>query len=228
MMGCAAPSVRSQSPEAEEMEAASKVKLVGELAAAYGLHTVEIDAIGMVTGLEGTGSDPSPSPERVALLADMQARGVAQPNQVLASPDTSLVLVRGYLRPGIQPGDKFDLEVRIPSRSETTSLAGGWLMESRLKEMALIGSRLHDGHVLALGQGPVLVEALPSDDDKVGVMQGRGRILGGGIALKARPMGLVLKPGRQSVSNSSLVGTATSSSRRVICGVLVNASLWVS
>lgn len=207
--GCAAPAVRSQSPEAEEMEAASKVKLVGELAAAYGLHTVEIDAIGLVTGLDGTGSDPPPSPERVALLADMQARGVAQPNQVLASPDTSLVLVRGYLRPGIQPGDKFDLEVRIPSRSETTSLTGGWLMETRLKEMAMIGSRLHDGHVLALAQGAVLVEAPTSDaKDQGNVMQNRGRILGGGVALKARPMGLVLKPGRQSVSNSSLVGTA--------------------
>lgn len=190
------------------MEAASKVKLVGELAAAYGLHTVEIDSIGLVTGLDGTGSDPPPSPERVALLADMQARGVAQPNQVLASPDTSLVMVRGFLRPGIQPGDRFDLEVRVPSRSETTSLAGGWLMESRLKEMALIGSRLHDGHVLALGQGAVLVEVASDDKDKNGVMQGRGRILGGGVALKARPLGLVLKPDRQSVANSDLIGKA--------------------
>ncbi|MBX3415014.1 MAG: flagellar basal body P-ring protein FlgI [Pirellulales bacterium] len=207
--GCAAPAVRSQSPEAEEMEAASKVKLVGELAATYGLHTVEIDAIGLVTGLDGTGSDPAPSPERAALLADMQARGVAQPNQVLASPDTSLVLVRGYLRPGIQPGDKFDLEVRIPSRSETTSLAGGWLMETRLKEMAMIGSRLHDGHVLALAQGAVLVEApATAGKDSDNVMQNRGRILGGGVALKPRPLGLVLKPGKQSVSNSSLIGTA--------------------
>ena len=40
------------------------------------------------------------------------------------------------------------------------------------------------------------------------VMAARGRVLGGGVALKSRPLGLVLKPGHQSVFNSSRIATA--------------------
>jgi flagellar basal body P-ring protein FlgI len=70
-----------------------------------------------------------------ALVEEMKVRGVRDPNKVLASGTTALVMVRGYLRPGIQKGDRFDVEVRIPSRSTTTGLRDGWLMETRLKEM---------------------------------------------------------------------------------------------
>lgn len=204
--GCSPLSIRSQSPETAE-NTGPRTNLVGDLAVPFGMHAVEIESVGLVTGLDGTGSDPPPSPQRAALLADMQARGVANPNQVLASNTTALVLVRGYLRPGIQKGDRFDIEVRIPSRSETTSLKGGWLMETRLKEMAVLNGRVRDGHTLALAEGAILVD--PGDEalnDKV--MLGRGRVLGGGVNLKSRPMGLVLKPEKQSVYNSGLIGTA--------------------
>ena len=204
--GCSPLSFRSQSPEPVE-ETGPKIKLVGDLAVPFGMHAVEIESVGLVTGLDGTGSDPPPSPQRSALLADMQARGVKNPNQVLASDSTALVLVRGYLRPGIQKGDRFDIEVRIPSRSETTSLKGGWLMETRLKEMAVLNGRIRDGHTLALAEGAILVD--PGDEAKSDkIMLGRGRVLGGGVAMKARPMGLVLKPGKQSVFNSGAIGAA--------------------
>ena len=39
----------------------------------------------------------------------------------------------------IQEGDRFDVEVRVPSRSDTESLRSGWLLPTRLKEMALRG-----------------------------------------------------------------------------------------
>ncbi|NMC19152.1 MAG: hypothetical protein GYA33_01920, partial [Thermogutta sp.] len=70
-----------------------KADIVGDLAVPYGLHPIPVEAIGLVTGLRGTGSDPLPSPERQYLLAEMQRRGVDSPNTVLASPDTSLVLL---------------------------------------------------------------------------------------------------------------------------------------
>ncbi len=69
-----------------------------------------------------------------------------------------MVLVRGFLPPGAQKGDHFDLEVQVPSRSGTTSLRGGLLMESRLTELAVLGDAIRDGHLLALGSGPVLVD----------------------------------------------------------------------
>jgi len=207
--GCASwnpLAVRSQSPE-ESAQGGSKVRLVGDLAAPFGMYPVQGENVALVTGLRGTGSDPAPSPQRAELLADMQRRGVVAPNRVLGSTDTAMVLLRGVLRPGIQKGDRFDVEVRIPSRSETTSLRGGWLMPTELKEMAVLKGEIHDGHILGLAQGAVLVDP-SAEPGKNSVLAARGRILGGGVALKSRSLGLVLKPGRRHVLNSSRIANA--------------------
>lgn len=110
--------IRGQSPEKSEnpLEAA-QTRLIGDIAVPYGLQPLTVETVGLVTGLPGTGSDPPPSPERAKLLGEMQKRGVHNPNQVLASPNTALVLVRGYIRPGSSKGDPIDLEVRITNRS---------------------------------------------------------------------------------------------------------------
>ena len=198
--------MRSQSPDDPDSQG-EQTKLVGSLAVPFGMFPVKVEAVGLVNGLNGTGSDPRPSPQRSALLAAMQTRGIESPNAVLASPDTSLVLVRGVLRPGIQKGDRFDLEVRTLSQSQTTSLRGGTLLETRLTELAVLGNQVHSGHDLGLGSGPVMVDpTADSDQDKV--LMTRGRILGGGIALKSRPLALVLKPDEQTVLNSYRVDTA--------------------
>jgi flagellar basal body P-ring protein FlgI len=200
--GCTALDVRSQSPEDEIEEIASGVRLIGDMAAPFGTNPLSIESGGLVTGLPGTGSDPPPSPQRGALLSEMQARGVINPNQVLASTSTELVMVRGILRPGIQKGDHFDVELRVPSRSECQGLRGGWLMQARLKEMAVLGNALHEGTVLGLAEGPVLVD--PSAQDKVS--KGRGRVLGGGVCLSSRELGLVLK--NPNILISSQIGVA--------------------
>ncbi|MGD9644329.1 MAG: flagellar basal body P-ring protein FlgI [Pirellulales bacterium] len=208
--GCGAMSLRSQSPEDDELlVAAVETELVGDLAVADGMLPVAVEAIALVTGLPASGSDPPPSAERSELLDEMQKRGVLQPNQILASPNTSLVLVRGFLRPGIQKGDRFDLEVRIPSQSETTSLRDGFLMQTRLREMMAISSQLHAGHLLALGEGPVLVDPIEGEKSSEDhTRQTRGRVLGGGICLKDRPLRLVLRPEHRSIRNSTVVGQA--------------------
>ncbi|MDZ7615458.1 MAG: hypothetical protein U1E05_00550, partial [Patescibacteria group bacterium] len=91
--------------------------------------------------------------------------------------------------------------------SETTSLRGGKLLETRMREFAVHRGQVREGHVLGLAHGPVLVD--PSADAAANrVMAARGRVLGGGVALKSRPLGLVLKPDHQSVYNSSRIATA--------------------
>ncbi len=181
--------------------------LVGDLAVPYGLHPIVVEAIGLVTGLNGTGSDPLPSPERQFLMAEMQRRGVQNPNRVLASKNTALVLVRGYLRPGIQKGENFDVEVRVPSRSDTTSLRGGTLLEVPLREMMVLRGAVREGHILAKASGPVLVDP-SADPEKDAIYATRGRILGGGTADRSRTLGLVLKPDHQSVMNSARIESA--------------------
>jgi flagellar basal body P-ring protein FlgI len=182
-------------------------KLVGDLAVPTGMHLVRIEAVGLVTGLHGTGSDPSPSPQRDALLEEMRVRGVNNPDTVLRSGDVSLVVLQGILRPGIQKGDRFDIEVRVPSQSETTSLRGGYLLDAGLTEMAVLGNQIHHGNRLGLAKGPIMVDPM-ADPKKDRILACRGKILSGGVALKPRTLGLVLTPGNQTVRNSARVANA--------------------
>lgn len=203
LFGCTGPAIRSQSPENEQPEQ-PEIELVGDLARPYGMDYIKVEAIGLVTGLKGTGSDPPPSSQRAILLSEMQRRKVAHPGKVLASPDTAMVLVRGYLRPGMQKGDRFDVDVQVPGRSETESLRGGFLLESRLTEMAILGNQIHNGHLLALAEGPVMVD--PSADSTSRIHQTRGRVLGGGVALRPRTLGLIIHEENRSIRTSQQIG----------------------
>lgn len=197
---------RSQSPDTSQSK--STTSLVGGWTIPYGMFPVEVESIALVTRLPGTGSDPAPSVQRAALLADMKARNVAQPSQVLASTNTAMVMVRGVLRPGIQAGDRFDIEVRTATQDESTSLRGGWLMETRLKELAVLpDNQLHEGRVWGLGEGAVLIDP-SADAENNPVLACRGRVLGGGRALRSRSVGLVLKPEHQNVFKASMVANA--------------------
>jgi hypothetical protein len=215
--GCMGPILRPQSPDPALTEAALRLqeqdsqpgqpRLVGSVAHPYGLSYMKVENVAMVTGLAGTGEDPAPSPQRAALLAEMNRREIENPNEVLASPNTSLVLVRALLKPGIKEGEKFDVDVRTPSRSDTTSLRGGWLLETRLSEVAVLGGQLRKGHESALAQGPILVD--PSAD--VGHDEARaihGRILSGGVCTKSRELGLILDHDKKSFRVSQSVGKA--------------------
>lgn len=211
LAGCKGFSVRRQSPDEDDKDG-SGARLVGDLVGPYGLFPVKVESIGLVTGLAGTGSNPPPSGERSMLLDEMQKRGVNSPNQVLASTSTELVIVRGYMRPGIQKGDHFDVEIRVPSRSEATSLRGGWLMETRLKELAITNgrmgeNRIREGKPLALCQGAILVDPT-AEGEAERIKLTRGRVLGGAVCLESRRLGLILKPKNRNVLASSMVGTA--------------------
>jgi flagellar basal body P-ring protein FlgI len=205
--GCAGtPFMRSQSPE-ETDSPAKNVRLIGDMASPSGMSPQMIEAVGLVTGLPGTGSDPPPSPQRSALVAEMEKRGIANPAQVLASPETELVLVRGYLWPGAQKGDHFDVEVRVPAKSECTGLRGGWLLECRLRQVEFLKGAYYEGKPLGLASGPALVDPL-ADGESNRLKLTKGRILGGGVVLESRRLGLVIRPEFQNVKTAALIGNA--------------------
>jgi flagellar basal body P-ring protein FlgI len=197
-----------QNAEDQKVEDAKKDYLIGDLAVPYGLFPVKVEGVTIATGLRHTGSDPRPGPQRQMVLAQMLKHDVASPNALLASGNTSLVLVRGVFRPGIQKGDHFDLEVRVPSQSDTTSLRGGWLMPVDLQEMQVMSDgQLHNGKVIGQAQGPIMVD--PSAKGKTDRVQlCRGFVLGGGVCKESRDLGMVLKPQKQSIRNASRVEAA--------------------
>ncbi|MCY2989321.1 MAG: flagellar basal body P-ring protein FlgI [Planctomycetota bacterium] len=182
--------------------------LLKEVVSPWGMNYLKIESVGLVTGLHGTGSDPPPSPQRSSLMSDMQTHEVKNPNQVLASPNVSLVVVRAFLPPGMRKGDRFDVEVRVPARSETTSLRDGWLMSTRLREVAVLDDQaLHTGRVDAMAEGQVIVDAaFEGATDQVSEI--RGRAIGGGVALTSRTLGLMVRSENHSIKTSTQVGTA--------------------
>ncbi len=181
------------------------VKLVKDVARRWGTNWVDVEGVSLCVGLNNTGSDAAPSAERTMLHDEMKIRDVENPDAVLASASSALCLVRAILPPGAQKGDRVDVEVRVPAKSETTSLANGWLMLARLREYARLNNRLSSGHVVAMCQGDILVDAVMQGTDD-SVMKTRGTILGGGVVTKSRQMGLRLRGDYLSVKSSALVG----------------------
>ncbi len=198
---------RAQSPEEDSELFSSATMLVGDVAAAYGPGAIPVEGIGLVVGLPGTGEDPSPTIFRSMLEEDMRKRSVKDIKQLLARNDTALVLVRGNIKPGAQKGDPFDLEIRVPNGSETKSLRGGYLMQVRLTEKRVIGGDIKEGSLLAIGEGPVLVDP-QADDQEDRANSTRGRVLGGGRTAHDHKLGLLLKPDYQAVRYSYQVGQA--------------------
>ena len=116
---------------------------------------MEIQAIGLVANLDGTGGDPPQSGFRQMLVTEMQKRGVDSPGKILASPSTALALARAELPPGIQKGDRFDVEVYVPQEhGEVTSLRDGIMYEVRLAERFALGEA--DRALLAIDEALAL------------------------------------------------------------------------
>ena len=179
----------------DDFQTEVRTPLIGDKTTISGLNMIVLEGVGLVTGLAGTGNDPPPSSYRTQMLKTMRKRSIARPNMILRSPSTALVIVRAYLPPLVSKGDRFDIEVRVVPGSETTSLNGGWLMETYLSERALVpGRRLLKGHVFAKAEGPVLVSTSGGDQDsKAGVLR-QGRVLGGGVNIReARNLALYLR-----------------------------------
>lgn len=209
LSGCASSLIRGQTPEPEELlneePPEDTTRLVEDVANTWGLGDMKIESVGLVTGLAGTGSDPPPGPQRQRLIDEMQTHGVPQPGQLLASDTTSLVLVVGKLPAGVRKGDRYDLEIQTPRVSETTSLRSGWLMPSRLRQLEAMGATIHEGHVVGMAEGRVLVNAAFRDGNPK-VLETRGVIPGGGVSHTSRNVGLVLKDGHQSAQTAALIG----------------------
>ncbi len=207
LAGCVNPLIRPQSPDKPLVtdDAESRVRMIGDVSGPFGLNYAKVEGPALIVNLDNTGSDPATGPQREQLISDMQARNVASPNQILASPQTAIVWTRVFIPPAAEPGDPLDVEVRVTDGSETTDLSGGWMLEVRLKEMQIVGGGIHSGHMLAKAEGAVLVDPELSDDaDKSNRL--RGLILSGARVTKARSFGLVIKTEEKSVYLSKQIG----------------------
>ena len=178
-------SIPTEEPQGKKV---TRAFFIGDTAVPEGTGPIEISSVSMAANLAGTGSDPPESTQRTMLLREMASRDVPHPAKVLADPSTSMVIVTGYLAPGVKKGDRFDVEVTLPPDSETTSLRGGYLMPAPMREM-LYSQGIHEGNTKGSCSGPILVEPkIGTDRDKI--TQRRGMVLGGGVSKFTRPIRL--------------------------------------
>jgi flagellar basal body P-ring protein FlgI len=173
---------------------------VGDLAFVLTNGEQKVEGVGLVVGLENTGVDPPPSPYRQQLVDTMSKAGVEHADKMLGNPSVSMVLVHMTIPLGVDPTDRIDVQVEVPPGCGTKSLAGGYLVSTRLKEIGVIKGSTHEGHELGIAQGPVMIGTPTRPNDPT-----VGRVLGGGRVKKDFPFTLVIKENRRSVRTSQLL-----------------------
>ncbi len=180
-----------------------RISYVRDYATPWNMHLVAIEGFGLVVGLRGTGAPQPPGLDREVMLRELQKQSVDRPNELLDSRDTAVVRLQGILPPGVQQGDRFDVKVTVPTGSEVTSLRGGYLLRTTLQEQIFTGT-IREGTHLGDVEGPVMLS--PSIGTQSNPMElTYGKILGGGVARKDRPLYLLMKEEHISEFNTKRI-----------------------
>jgi hypothetical protein len=180
-----------------------EVKTIGDVSAVANADPIPVSGVGLVVGLEGTGGSAPPGSFRTFLEHQLQAKGVEHVKEILASPETSMVLVSALIPAGCRKNDVIDVEITLPPQSKTTSLRGGFLKECELFNYDSTkhldpkyagGDRLLHGHPLARAEGPLLTGLGDGDE---AAKERQARIWGGGRCKIERDFFLVLNNDNQ-------------------------------
>ncbi len=210
--GCKNFTERAQSPDNQILrltdDKKSVTKYIGDQCGIWGLRPAKIEGIGLAVNLKETGSNPKPSGQREYLFGELDSKsGESNIESVLAGRDTEMVLLKGILPPGIRKGENFDIEIRTMPNSDATSIENGMILQTRLRPMAQLGRSVKQGHVNAFAKGRVLVDSLfESRTDQANQMH--GYILGGGVAMEDRPIGLSVRGEDVPPKTSTMISRA--------------------
>ena len=186
--------------------------LLSEYMSVQGNTMIVLRGVGLVTGLNGTGGDPSPSALRTQLQNEMSRRGVNDAKRILASRDTAMVVVTAYLPAMVRKGQRFDVRVALPPNSNAKSLKGGWLLETRMfEEQNVEGRGSLKGHNYAVAGGAILTSLGVKDnrEERQAELMS-GAIPGGAISLTDRDLSIILRTEKRGSRNSLRVAEAVS------------------
>jgi hypothetical protein len=124
------------------------------------------------------------------MLQEMRTKGVDTPEQILDDPTTALVKVRVFGNPGFTSGKILDVGIETSTECDATDLAGGKLLEARLREMAFVGGRLRSGSDQASASGELV--QLPSSYTRKNGDPRTAVIVGGGTLLNNHPLSVLM------------------------------------
>jgi len=146
--------------------------LLGDYISIGGDTVRMIQGVGLVVGLDNTGEDPPATPQRKILLEEMRRENISDPETLLRSPNTALVVVTAYIPPLMRKGDPLDVQIKLPDGSQTTSLKGGRLMPCFLREYTYLedGGGMKEGREMGISHGPIMIRG--GTDDPSGLVVG--------------------------------------------------------
>lgn len=176
---------------------------IGSLAKLRNYEPTLVSGYGLVVDLPNTGSPDAPAFIRQWLLNEMRKQGVGSaqygakqmsPQQLLASPTTTVVEIEGLIPPGATKGNRFDLLVRaLPEDTQTTSLQGGRLWTA---DLAVGGAnrQLRFMHPVGKARGAIYVNPFASTDtpQEQYELHRDALVIAGGVVSAERPLQLTL------------------------------------
>ncbi|MBQ9874962.1 MAG: flagellar basal body P-ring protein FlgI [Thermoguttaceae bacterium] len=176
----------------------NKGRLVQDLARPANVHASKIEGVALVRGLRGTGADEPPSTYQQLLLQDLQ-RDVDQKRTAksqIASLDTAIVLMETIVPPGARKGDRLDVSIKLQPKSEASSIQNGYVEKGELYQY-MAADVIRRGYKLGEVNGYVTLDPdLVEKDSPVAYKQ--GKIIGGAVVSRSRPIWLELKEDERS------------------------------
>jgi hypothetical protein len=163
---------------------------VGELARFAPAAAVPVRGYGIVAGLWGTGSSECPPGLRQQLEKYIwQRMPNAKPGDIgrfIESTDTAVVEILGVIPPLATAQDRFDIEIKPLTQTQTTSLRGGILYTAELKETSRMGGFDQYTKTIGSAEGQVFTTQDEAAKEK------RYYIFGGGTAFLNSTISMVL------------------------------------
>ena len=177
----------------EKQDFASPAELgptIGSLVRVSAPEPIPVEGYGLVVGLKGTGSAECPPQVRKYLgryiRKQLPVDGKLDVDKFIDGLDTAVVLVEGVMPAIASKNQYFDVRVTTLPSTQTTSLDGGRLFLTELKELGSFGVNTR---ILADAEGPVFIDKI-SDPQ---INKKTGHILAGGKVLDEYKVVLLLK-----------------------------------
>jgi Flagellar P-ring protein len=202
-VGCLTPWVKKPEPESAEARKSKRERikeilasdnrpwLLSEIAQPKLLTISRMENLGLVTCLAATGGTVEAGTQRERMLDIMRRNNAAQPNQLLDSPDTTMVVAFANIPPAARRGAILNVGVQKSTHAEGTSLKMGWLMPTELAEASLLEDQLRTGFDMVAAEGAIVTQAQVTGKNEEN-SELIGTVVGGGRLFKDRPLGITI------------------------------------
>ncbi|MHC4736438.1 MAG: flagellar basal body P-ring protein FlgI, partial [Planctomycetota bacterium] len=170
---------------------------IGSLVEVVSPDLVAVEGYGIVGGLRGTGSGDCPPRVRTYLkqyILKHFSEHRADVDTFISSSDTAVVRVYGVMSTAVLESRHFDVQVAALPGTQTTSLEGGWLYSTELKQVGRFGLVTR---VLGMAEGAVFIDTIETS----GADKRVGYALAGGTVFGEYPIGLILRKPDYRVAN---------------------------